>query len=285
MRHRLAGADMTGSGNLRQRWDTVVTSLSALPFGLWHTGVLLGAMAGLWQLRWFDDWPGVPSVGGSSAPPRSASSGVLVTIDGAGGTGKSSTVAETAAYLRGIGVAVHSTRQPSPSELGSHIRSATDTDRGMALACLVAGDRHHQQAAEIEPELVAGRVVLCDRYLPSSLTLQVLDGVPSATVWALNAGVRVPEIAVVLRADPPVITERVCVRGAHNRFEQAGDFAARELELFDCVAEDLRMRGWPVHVIDCTRLSPHETAVAVAELILPLLGNVPADPETEGRHA
>ncbi|PXX53964.1 dTMP kinase [Nocardia tenerifensis] len=276
-----------GKRALGPQWDEVASWLSALPFGLWHTVVLLGAMAGLWRLRWFDDdcsgGPGAGESGG--AAPRAANSGVLVTIDGAGGTGKSTAVAETAEYLRGLGVAVHSTRQPSASELGSHIRSATDTYRGMALACLVAGDRHHQQAVEIEPELAAGRVVLCDRYLPSSLTLQVLDGVAPETVWALNTGVRVPEVAVVLRADPDVISERVRARGAHNRFERATDFAARELAVFDSVAEDLRSRGWPVHVIDCTRLSPRETAVAVAELIVPLLGNAPNDPKTEGRHA
>jgi dTMP kinase len=30
--------------------------------------------------------------------------------------------------------------------------------------------------------------MLCDRYLPSSLVLQAIDGLESETVWRLNVG-------------------------------------------------------------------------------------------------
>ncbi|WP_281004732.1 hypothetical protein [Nocardia takedensis] len=114
----------------------------------------------------------------------------------------------------------------------------------------------------MEPALTAGEVVVCDRYLPSSLVLQVLDGVAPRTVWALNEGVRVPHLAVFLRADADILTEQVLTRGAHNRFERVADFAVRELALFATVAEELAEQGWPVRVIDCTRLSLPETASA-----------------------
>ncbi len=52
------------------------------------------------------------------------------------------------------------TTEPSRTALGEQIRAGTDTDRGMALACLVAGDRHHHLAAEILPDLRAGKVVV-----------------------------------------------------------------------------------------------------------------------------
>lgn len=212
---------------------------------------------------------------------RNSDNGLLVTVDGPGGVGKSSTVTETAIYLRRAGVPVHATSQPSRSTLGGFVRAHADTYTGMALACLVAADRHHQQATEIEPELVAGHVVLCDRYLPSSLVLQVLDGVPPDTVWALNTGVRTPDAAVFLRADPSMISDRLRARGAHSRFETDPASTARELELFDAVADELRARGWPVLVIDCTQLLPCETALAVANVIVPRLGDdVPTRPAT-----
>lgn len=87
----------------------------------------------------------------------------------------------------------------------------------MALACLVAGDRH--LTAEILPALQAGKVMVCDRYLPSSLVLQGIDGIESDTVWRLNAGIYVPDVAVLLNADHPVIADRLRQRGAHSRFE------------------------------------------------------------------
>ena len=68
------------------------------------------------------------------------------------------------------------------------IRASTDIYRGMALACLVAGDRHHHLATEIRPHQQAGDVVICDRYLPSSLVLQRMDDVGWDTIWQLNSG-------------------------------------------------------------------------------------------------
>lgn len=196
--------------------------------------------------------------------------GRLITIDGAGGVGKSTTVASTVTYLRSTGLPAYATSQPSRTVLGDHIRGHTDTYTGIALACLVAGDRHHQQRVEIVPALDEEKLVVCDRYLPSSLVLQVLDGVPAERVWQLNAGIRVPDVAVVLRADPEAVADRLAARGAHNRFERRPDYSiGRELELFDQVAEDLRARGWPVHVIDCTEHGKNETALAIAHLIGP----------------
>ncbi|MGY2119502.1 dTMP kinase [Nocardia gipuzkoensis] len=198
--------------------------------------------------------------------------GRLVTVDGAGGVGKSTAVSSTADYLQTRGIAAYATRQPSDTALGSHVRAHADTYTGIALACLVAGDRHHQQATEIGPELEAGKVVLCDRYLPSSLVLQVLDGVPAQKVWQLNDGIRVPDVAVFLRADPDIIASRLAARGAHDRFERDPDRSTvQQVELFDQVAQALRARGWPVHVIDCTDLRPHQTASSIADLAVPLL--------------
>ncbi|MGW0052611.1 dTMP kinase [Nocardia nova] len=199
--------------------------------------------------------------------------GRLITIDGAGGVGKSTTVALTVKYLRSTDRPAHATSQPSRTALGNHIRGHTDTYTGIALACLVAGDRHHQQRVEIMPALADEKIVVCDRYLPSSLVLQVIDGVPAGRVWQLNAGIRVPDVAVVLRADPEVIADRLAARGAHNRFDRRPDDSiARELELFDQVADDLRTRGWPVHVIDCTEHAKNETALAIAHLVGPAAG-------------
>lgn len=208
--------------------------------------------------------------------------GRFVTIDGAGGVGKSTTVKATVEYLRKAGVPAYGASQPSNTMVGSCIRAHADTYTGIALACLVAGDRHHQQNAEIKPKLAAGKVVVCDRYLPSSLVLQVIDGVPAERIWQLNDGIRVPDLAVFLRADPKMIAARLAARGAHNRFERdPARSITRELEMFGQVAEDLRTRGWPVHVIDCTDLWQYETAKIIADLIAPLSNEHP----TAGRTA
>jgi hypothetical protein len=67
------------------------------------------------------------------------SGGLLVSIDGPGGVGKSTLAAAVAKQLTDAGTGVHQTREPSPTWLGEMIRAGTGTYRGMALACLVAG--------------------------------------------------------------------------------------------------------------------------------------------------
>lgn len=186
--------------------------------------------------------------------------GVFVTLDGPGGVGKSTTLSLILTAMRAVAVPVHGTTQPSRTPLGELIRCGTDVYRGMALGCLVAGDRHHQLATEIEPTLRAGQVVLCDRYLPSSLVLQRIDGLPTRMIWQLNADAYLPDLAVILNADPDVIAARLRARGGHSRFERNPDASAMESTLYHAAATELQEHGWPVLTLDCTRATPERIA-------------------------
>jgi dTMP kinase len=81
----------------------------------------------------------------------------------------------------------------------------------------VAADRCHHLATEIRPQLAAGRIVLCDRYVASSCCTD--DAVPIEFIEALNAAADVPDLAVILTAHPAVNIRRIERRGAHSRFE------------------------------------------------------------------
>jgi dTMP kinase len=203
----------------------------------------------------------------TATPPATGSDrlpGMLITIDGPGGVGKSTTAQLVAKALDDHAIPVHTTTEPTRTFLGEHIRAGTDTYRGMALACLVAGDRHHHLAAEIFPALQADKVVICDRYLPSSLVLQCIDGIESDTIWCLNAGVYVPDVAVLLNADHPVIADRLRQRGAHSRFERQPGGSRAESDLYHRTAADLRTAGWPVMALDCTIWPPETIAMMIA---------------------
>ena len=117
-----------------------------------------------------------------------SSDGIFVSIDGPGGVGKSTAARLICEQLTAQGRQVCLTAEPSRTPLGEMIRASTDTYCGIALACLVAGDRHHHLATEIRPQLHAGAIVISDRYLPSSLVLQRMDGVDQDTIWQLNSG-------------------------------------------------------------------------------------------------
>jgi dTMP kinase len=196
--------------------------------------------------------------------------GVLVSIDGPGGSGKSTVAAITAGLLIDRGIPVHQTAEPSPTPLGKLIRAGTDEYTGMALACLVAGDRHHHLAAEIRPALAARQVVLCDRYVPSSLVLQRMDGIGWDVIRQLNDGTDQPRLVVILNAAPEVIAARLNARGGHSRFERQPGSSRTESRLYHDVTERLTREGWPVCVVDVTTRTAREAAMIVSEQILAL---------------
>jgi len=194
-------------------------------------------------------------------------SGILLTLDGPGGVGKSTPASLIAELLRDAGMAVHATAQPSRATLGEVARHGTDTYHGMALACLCAADRHHQLEVEILPALRGGQVVVCDRYVASSLVLQGLDGLPADLVWHLNRGVYRPDLAVILNADPEVIAARLHRRGTHSRFERDARGSERESAAYRRATGHLLDMGWPAVPLDATTDEPATIAATIASLV------------------
>jgi dTMP kinase len=196
--------------------------------------------------------------------------GALITIDGPNGSGKTSLAAALAGHLRAGGREVHTTRQPSPSHLGEEIRMAERTVAGRALACLVAGDRHHQAAAEISPRLAEGMTVICDRYVESSLVLQRLDGVEVEYILAINAGIPRPTLRLRLLADAGLLGERLAQRApAPDRRLERTAGPERELELYAQADELLNIREQlPASVIDTSATQADELGASVAAMIL-----------------
>ena len=120
-------------------------------------------------------------------PSSEHDAGLFVTIDGPSGVGKTTTITHLAQLLKADNVPVHVTAEPSRGPIGRVAYELTDTVTGPALACLYAADRYHQIQTEIRPRLDAGHLVLCDRYVPSALVMQRLDGLGLDYLWALNS--------------------------------------------------------------------------------------------------
>jgi dTMP kinase len=197
----------------------------------------------------------------------SYTSSLFVTIDGPGGVGKSTVAALVAEKLRAIDAPVLTTREPSDTQLGQLARNGTDEYRGMTMACLIAADRYRHLEQEIRPALARGETVVCDRYVASSLVLQVLDGVSRDVVWELNRHADMPDLAVIVNAREDVISRRLQERGTHSRYERQPGGTQQECALFHEAARFLTSHGVRVLQLDASTAGPDEIARAVVAAI------------------
>jgi dTMP kinase len=189
--------------------------------------------------------------------------GLLITIDGPGGSGK--TAAAVAAELNLRGRAAHVTAEPSAGPIGVLARALVNEVTGHTLACLVAADRYHHLTTGIRPRLAAGQIVVCDRYLASTLVLQARDGLPQPWLLALNEYADLPGLSVILTAAPEAITARLDKRGRHDRFEDDPAPPGTEDAMFRDAASILESRGVPVIRLDTSRLTPDQAGARIAD--------------------
>lgn len=139
--------------------------------------------------------------------------GLFVAFEGGEGAGKSTQVALLAQALRDRGVEVLCTREPGGTPTAEAVREVLlqPTDQPMAGRCevlLFAAARADHAASVIRPALNRGWVVLCDRYIDSSLAYQgAARGFGVADVAAISAWATeslTPDLTVLLDVDPLV---------------------------------------------------------------------------------
>jgi dTMP kinase len=136
--------------------------------------------------------------------------GRLIAFEGVEGSGKSTQLELLRRVLEGRGLDVVVTREPGGTPAGERVRALL-LDPAVELhpraeALLFAAARAELVAAVIGPALERGAVVLCDRYLDSSLAYQGgargLGRGPVAEVNQFATGGLLPDLVVLLDLDP-----------------------------------------------------------------------------------
>jgi dTMP kinase len=180
------------------------------------------------------------------------------------GVGKTTVTQLLAARLADSGHPVVVTREPSTSPLGVLARAGTLQFHGMALACLIAADRYQHLNTEVRPALAAGKTVICDRYLPSSLVLQHLDGIPEQTIWNLNAEIERPDLTILLDGDPERSLARARQRGTYSRFHGG---LPGEAEQYRALVAVLNAADYPARSYDIGEQSADDVAEALHHIV------------------
>jgi len=119
--------------------------------------------------------------------------GRFITLEGGEGVGKSTQAKALAAALRARGIDVLETREPGGSDGAEAIRrllleGTADRWNARAEALLFAAARADHVAKTIRPAVEAGRWVICDRFLDSSIAYQGgADGLGDEAIRTLHA--------------------------------------------------------------------------------------------------
>ena len=166
--------------------------------------------------------------------------GLFVTFEGIDRSGKTTQARMLAEALGSEAVAV---REPGGTELGERVRELLKDPRGEigphAEALLFAAARAELCRQVIRPALEAGRVVVSDRFLDSSLAYQGaarglgMDEVLEVNQFATDG--LAPDLTILLTIDPAEALRRA---GEADRFEDEGaDLQRRVAAAYERLAE------------------------------------------------
>jgi dTMP kinase len=156
--------------------------------------------------------------------------GLFLVLEGIDGAGKSEQARALAEWLRARGEEVVLTREPTGGEWGLRYRRFARGELELSpdevLRCFVL-DRREHVAKLVRPALARGAVVVCDRYVASTLAYQAAQGIDRGVLRArLDAeDFPSPDATLWLRLPVSVALARLG-QSANERFERT-DFLAR----------------------------------------------------------
>ncbi|MDO5298718.1 MAG: dTMP kinase [Clostridia bacterium] len=171
--------------------------------------------------------------------------GVFISMEGSDGCGKTTQRKALVAHLEQLGWDVQLTREPGGDEVAEKIRHLVLDPANAALcdeteAYLYAASRAQNVRALIRPALAAGKAVVCDRFVDSSVAYQGggrgLGAERVAQLNALAVGDTLPDVTVYLRMSPEAALSRRLSASEPDRLEsQQQSFHVRTFEAYEAL--------------------------------------------------
>lgn len=144
--------------------------------------------------------------------------GLFIVFEGGEGTGKTTAIESVYDWIREKGLYCIKTREPGGIKISEEIRQVIlDKENakmdGKTEALLYAAARRQHLVEKVIPALESGYIVLCDRFIDSSLAYQGyarglgIDEVMSINEFAI--GKYMPDISILFDLDPKIGLERI----------------------------------------------------------------------------
>ncbi|QGQ93660.1 dTMP kinase [Paenibacillus psychroresistens] len=179
--------------------------------------------------------------------------GLFITFEGPDGSGKTTQLKKLANMLQQAGFSVIVTREPGGTSISDQIRKIVLSPDNSAMigqseVLLYAASRAQHVHEKIIPALIAGHIVLCDRFVDASVAYQAFgSGMEEAEVRAINqfatSGLK-PHRTYMVEVPVEVSQQRLLQR-AHSEFhlvldrieQKDSDYHNRVREAFLEIAE------------------------------------------------
>jgi dTMP kinase len=169
--------------------------------------------------------------------------GYFIAFEGVDGAGKSHQVDLLRQALQKTGFTVNVFRSPGTTKIGEKIRSITHdvNNKNMSEATellLMNADRAQLVHESIKPALARGEIVICDRFLHSTIIYQgfgrQIDMTIIKALLQYTVGDVQPDLTFVMDVSPEEAAKRTSKRGTSDRFEQEdSSYQARIRQGFD----------------------------------------------------
>lgn len=197
--------------------------------------------------------------------------GIFITIEGGEGAGKTTILRGIAEWLEAQGWEVVATREPGGIPIAEKIREVILDRRHADMdarteALLYAAARRQHLVQKVEPALAAGKAVLCDRFVDSSLAYQgYARGLGIGEVWEINRfamGDLLPDLTLYLDVRPEIGLGRIRSAGGReiNRLD------LEDLEFHRKVREGYRLLAerHPERIVTIDAEQPPERVLELA---------------------
>jgi dTMP kinase len=193
----------------------------------------------------------------------------FIALEGIDGSGTTTQLRRLCSRLEQRGLPVMATAEPTSRPEGALIRRILkgdlEADPG-TVAYLFAADRHQHLygAGGIIAAAKAGKIVLCDRYSPSSLAYQGMTCGPELP-RRLNGEFPAPGLTLFFRLTPEVAMARVAARDQLEIYEKL-HIQKLVSAAYDEVMAEVAGKGWNIVAIDAEKPLSEVSALVDAAL-------------------
>jgi len=158
--------------------------------------------------------------------------GIFISFEGVDGSGKSTQIYKLQNYLEESGYSVVLTREPGGTRIGEKIRTVIlDPDNSemsaMTEAFLYAASRAQHVEEVIGPAVNAGKIVICDRFVDSSIAYQGYGRNLGESIENINSYAvqnMMPDLTFLMKVKPDIGNDRISNREKDRIELEAQDF-------------------------------------------------------------